>query len=105
MIKEILTRRFAHTEWLYPDLILIDGGIAQLNAVTNSIKLMTNSKDIKVLALAKKENKLYLENRKKPILLKNLSREVFNLMLQLRDEAHRFAIKYHLKLREKRLLG
>jgi len=38
-------------------------------------------------------------------LLKSLPREVFNLILQLRDEAHRFAISYHKKLREKTLLG
>jgi len=106
MIKEVLSRRFGHPEWPYPDLILIDGGKAQLNAaltVLNQHKSV-KSASISVLALAKKENKLYIENRKKPILLKSLPREIFNLILQLRDEAHRFAISYHKKLRAKALL-
>jgi len=106
MIKEVLSRRFEHPEWLYPDLILIDGGKAQLNAtltVLNQHKSV-KSASISVLALAKKENKLYIENRKKPILLKSLPGEIFNLILQLRDEAHRFAISYHRKLRDMTLL-
>jgi len=102
MIKEVLKRRFKHTEWPYPDLILIDDGIAQLNAA----KLAINNYQliIPIVALAKKENKLFIEGRKKPILLKNLLREIFNLILQLRDEAHRFAITYHKKLRVKDLI-
>jgi excinuclease ABC subunit C len=116
MLKEVLNRRFKHPEWPFPDLILIDGGIAQLNAalkVKNQprvlIKKSTSGVDygiknrIKIISLAKKENKLFIENRKEPILLKTLSREIFNLILQLRDEAHRFAISYHKKLRERGL--
>ena len=97
MLKEVLQRRFQHPEWGKPDLILIDGGKAQLNVAISVTK-------IKVVALAKKENKLYIKGQKKPILLKTLSREIFNLILQLRDEAHRFARSYHLKLRKKALL-
>jgi excinuclease ABC subunit C len=103
MIKEILKRRLKHAEWGLPDLILIDGGKAQLNAamlITKNYKLKT-----KVMAIAKRENKLYVEGRKKPVLLKTMPREIFNLILQLRDEAHRFARSYHLKLRYKSLLG
>ena len=118
MIKEILKRRFKHQEWPYPHLILIDGGRAQLNAARESLN-QPKLKKIKVIALAKKrsvtksrtklsfdtgESKLYIENRKKPILLKSLPREIFNLILQARDEAHRFAHQYHLKLRRKSLL-
>lgn len=93
MLKHILSRRFSHPEWGLPDLILIDGGKAQLNAALSLTK-------IPVIALAKRRNELYMKNLEKPILLKTLSREVFNLILQLRDEAHRFARKYHHKLRE-----
>ena len=99
MIKEILKRRLKHKEWPYPDLILIDGGKGQLNIAKKTVK-----NKIPVISLAKKENKLYTGNSKKPILLKNLPREIFNLILQLRDEAHRFAISYHRKLRSKQLL-
>jgi excinuclease ABC subunit C len=101
MIKEILSRRVNHPEWPYPDLILIDGGRAQLNIALKSLALNFRPE---VIAIAKKKNELYLKNRE-PILLKNLPREIFNLVLQLRDEAHRFAISYHKKLREKVLFG
>jgi excinuclease ABC subunit C len=104
MIREILERRFKHKEWGLPDLILIDGGRAQLNAAINSKFQTPNSKQIKVLALAKGERKLYIEGEKKPIFLKNLPREIFNLILNLDNEAHRFAISYHKKLREKGLI-
>ncbi len=104
MIKEVLTRRLAHEEWSYPDLILIDGGIAQLNAAleikNEKCKVKNYNLKLKIMSLAKKKNELFIEGRKKPILLKALPREIFNLILQLRDEAHRFAIKYHHKLRE-----
>ena len=103
MIKEVLSRRFKHTEWPYPNLILIDGGKPQLNIVKQQCA-RPDLAQIKVVALAKKENKLFIERRKKPILLKSLPREIFNLILQLRDEAHRFAIAYHRKLRTKSLL-
>lgn len=93
MLKQVLLRRFNHPEWGLPDLILIDGGRAQLNAALSVTK-------IPAMALAKRRNELYMKNLENPILLKNLPREVFNLILQLRDEAHRFARKYHHKLRE-----
>lgn len=105
MIKEVLKRRFLHPEWKYPDLILIDGGKAQLSAALNCKLQNVDYKLIRVIALAKKKNELYIENRKEPILLKKLPREIFNLILQLRDEAHRFALRYHLKLRRKELFG
>jgi excinuclease ABC subunit C len=103
MIEEVLSRRLKHLEWGLPDLILIDGGKAQLNA---SVKILNQHKSAKsaaisVISLAKKKNELFIEEQKKPILLKSLPREIFNLILQLRDEAHRFAISYHKKLREK----
>ncbi len=113
MLKECLTRRLGHPEWPYPDLILIDGGHGQLNAAQSVVKYETqNTKylpvrqagKIQTMALAKKENKLYIEGQKEPLLLKELPREIFNLILQLRDEAHRFAISYHRKLRKRGLL-
>ncbi|RLC34804.1 MAG: hypothetical protein DRZ76_01890 [Candidatus Nealsonbacteria bacterium] len=106
MLKEVLSRRFNHPEWGLPDLILIDGGRAQLNAAINILNQPKLAKlsSIGVLALAKRKNELYMKNLETPILLKNLPREIFNLILQLRDEAHRFARKYHHQLRKKHLL-
>ena len=98
MLKEIISRRLKHKEWPYPDLILIDGGKAQLN-------LAKSLTDIPVMAIAKKREEIYMENLKKPVLLKKLPRETFNLILQLRDEAHRFAHKYHHQLRRRHLFN
>jgi|TARA_Y100000310_G_scaffold9735_2_gene10495 excinuclease ABC subunit C len=99
MLKECLRRRLKHKEWPYPDLILIDGGKGQLNAA----KSVLNNK-IKLIALAKRNNELYIKGKKNPVLLKDFSKEIFNLILQLRDEAHRFAKSYHKKLRRKSLI-
>ncbi len=98
MLKETLKRRLRHVEWPYPEMILIDGGRAQLNA---GIEATKNIPHIFVASLAKRENKLFLKNKKDPLLLKNLPQEISNLILYLRDESHRFAIKYHRKLRER----
>ena len=102
MLKEVLERRLKHREWRYPDLILIDGGKAQFN-IAKKTCLKFELRQIKVMAIAKKNNELYIEGRKTPVLLKNMPRETFNLILRLRDEAHRFAQRYHHKLREKDL--
>jgi len=97
MIKEALSRRM-HNDWPLPDLIFIDGGKGQLNAALSVIK------EIPVCALAKRNNELFIKGRKEVLLLKNLPREIYNLILQIRDESHRFAITYHKKLRQKSLL-
>jgi len=97
MIKEILSRRFLHREWGWPDLILIDGGKAQLNA---ALSIVQKKSRFRIISLAKKHNELFIQGKKTPILLKNLPNEIANLILHLRDEAHRFAIAYHKKLRE-----
>jgi excinuclease ABC subunit C len=100
MLKEILQRRFAHPEWQYPDVILIDGGKAQLNIAIKAKK----NKNIKIISIAKGRQELFIEGRKNPISLKNLPQEVYNLIKRLDDEAHRFAITYHKKLRKNKLL-
>ena len=97
MIKETLSRRIRN-DWPLPDLILIDGGKGQLNAALAVVK------EIPVCALAKRNNELFIKGKKDALLLKDLPREIYNLILQLRDESHRFAITYHKKLRKKALL-
>ena len=104
MLKEILQRRFAHLEWPYPEIMLIDGGIAQLNIAVSVKSANPATKNIKVISIAKRNKDLYIEGKKDFIPLKNLPREVYNLILQLDDEAHRFAITYHKKLRKRALL-
>ncbi|MDD5145078.1 MAG: UvrB/UvrC motif-containing protein [Candidatus Pacebacteria bacterium] len=104
MIKEALIRRFSHSEWGFPDFILIDGGKPQINVALASKPQMPNSEDIRFTSLAKKYNEFFIEGQKEPIMLKSLPREISNLLLRLRDEAHRFAIAYHRKLRLKKLV-
>ncbi len=103
MIKEMLERRLRHQEWAMPQVVLIDGGKGQLNAASLTIKQFSNLA-IEVIALAKRKNELYIESHTKPVLLKSLTPEIANLILRIRDEAHRFAIAYHRKLRGKSLL-
>jgi excinuclease ABC subunit C len=109
MLKETLERRFNHPEWKYPEIILIDGGKAQLNVAIRSKKNL----NLKVLSIAKgkqdplrprSEARLFIEGRNNPIPLKDLPQGVRNLILQLDSEAHRFAISYHKKLRKHNLL-
>lgn len=101
MLKEALKRRFEHKEWGLPELILIDGGKAHLNLAINCKSEKESTKKIKIIALAKKENKLFIEGEEKPIFLKDLPCEISNFLQKIRDEAHRFAISYHRLLREK----
>ncbi|MEK7124335.1 MAG: hypothetical protein AAB877_01435, partial [Patescibacteria group bacterium] len=58
---------------------------------------------IKVISIAKGRQELFIEGQKKPIPLKELPQEIYNLVKHLDDEAHRFAITYHKKLRKKAL--
>jgi excinuclease ABC subunit C len=102
MIKEVLSRRLRHAEWPRPDFILIDGGKAQLNAAKEVLSKLPEKEvgQIKVAALAKRNNELFSGDKKGPVLLKNAPREFSDIILQMRDEAHRFARSYHHKLRE-----
>lgn len=107
MHKEVMRRRLAHPEWQYPDLIVIDGGIPQLNAakairdfkIQSPIQSGTKFK-IPITALAKREEELYIEGRQKPIRLDTLPPPTKFFFQRVRDESHRFAKKYHHKLRE-----
>lgn len=101
-IQEVVTRRYREPgsgHELFPDVILIDGGLGQLHAAEEAFKLM-DVKPPMVISLAKKEELIYVQSRSEPI---KLSRNHLGLkMLQyLRDEAHRFAQHYHHILRRK----
>lgn len=100
MLAEVLTRRFKNN-WKYPDLIIIDGGRGQLNTSLNVISKL--SLNIPVIAIAKKFEKIYTSDRIFPISLakENPARQ---LVEEIRDESHRFAITYHRLLRSKNLL-
>jgi len=113
MLKEVLQRRLLHPEWGYPEVMLIDGGIGQLNigiktkneSLTNFaiVSFVRQVKNIKIISIAKGKRELFIEGQKNPIPLKNLPQNICNLILHLDDQAHRFAITYHKKLRNKNL--
>ena len=108
MLKETISRRLQHSEWPYPEIMLIDGGKGQLNAAleikNQSASWRTKIKNLKIISIAKGKQELFIEGKDNPIPLKNLPREIYNLILQLDAEAHRFAITYHKKLRKKNLM-
>lgn len=99
MLKEILQRRFAHKEWSTPQVILIDGGKGQLNTAIKEKEEISKYKNVKILSITKRNNELFVEGKTKPLLLKELYSGISDLILQIRDESHRFALSYHKKLR------
>lgn len=107
-MKEVVTRRYGREEDLaQPDLILIDGGLGQLAAALEGLK-EAGQPGLPILGLAKargdKEERVFLAGRKNPIVLRATS-PATHLLQHIRDEAHRFAITFHRKLRGKSLVS
>jgi len=113
MMKEVLGRRFARTEDAFPDLVLVDGGKGQLSQASQILEeLNVQGVEIAGLAKARTESnfkgkevrasmeRIFLPNRKNPVFLSPHTLS-FKILTHLRDEAHRFAITYHRKLRDK----
>ena len=96
-MSEVLTRRFKN-DWALPDLILLDGGKGQLNSAVKVLK--ANKLKIPILAIAKGPTRKKLEIHSHG----DIPRISKKIITQVRDEAHRFAISYHKKLREKEFL-
>jgi excinuclease ABC subunit C len=118
-MAEVLSRRFARAaeyaaqeetspsapgaenRWaIMPDLVLIDGGKGQLHAAQQAME-EKGVDHIPVAGLAKREEELFVPDRAAPILLPRDSQGLY-LLQRIRDEAHRFAVSYHRKLREKK---
>ena len=115
-LYEILGRRLkrAKVENEYPDLWVIDGGKGQLNVAIQVLKEFELSEQIEVISLAKQhvlndprdravtksEERVFLPNRKDPIVLPRNSSALF-VLVRIRDEAHRFAITYNRELRRR----
>lgn len=97
MMEEVLQRRMRHSEWPMPDLIIVDGGKGQVSSVLKVLKSV--KKNIPLIGLAKKEETIITSDFKQIVLPKDS--EALKLIMKIRDEAHRFAITYHKKLRSK----
>lgn len=93
MMAEMLKRRFQHPEWGRPDLIVVDGGKTQIQAVKKVIPA-----GIPVIGLAKKPDRLVGSQK-----TLDLNTAAGRLLIRLRDEAHRFGRKQHLRLRSQAL--
>ncbi len=94
-LAEILTRRFAHSEWKFPNLIVVDGGIAQKKCAETIVKNIPVVSVVKNIAHKPDHllgNEGLVKSHLKSILLAN-------------SEAHRFAINYHKRLRSKNFLS
>lgn len=105
-IREVVLRRYREAgqgHELYPEVILIDGGLGQLHSGLEAFATL-DVKPPMVISLAKKEELVYVQQRGEPI---RLGRENLGLKLlqAIRDEAHRFAQHYHHVLRRKKTLG
>ncbi|MBM3189718.1 MAG: excinuclease ABC subunit UvrC [Chloroflexi bacterium] len=117
-LAEVVRRRFARAKdpnaaksvdgkenrWaLMPDLVILDGGKGQLSAVREVME-SCGVAGIPTVALAKEEEEIYAPGRPAPILLPRDSQALY-LVQRIRDEAHRFAISYHRKLRERQSMA
>lgn len=99
MIREIVGRRVRDLGHEIPDLFLIDGGKGQLSA---ALRVLAEEEiDIPVLAFAKRFDQLFLADGQ--IISIPLSSPALRLLKRIRDEAHRFAISYHKKLRRRKI--
>jgi excinuclease ABC subunit C len=102
MIEEVFRRRFLKKDWRLPDLIVVDGGTPQLRKV--SLVLKEYGLQIPHIGIAKNPDRIIFPNNiRRPIKLQT-PKPIFNLICEIRDEAHRFAKKYHLFLRSQKIM-
>lgn len=117
MLSEVFARRFRQDNvesYGMPDLVVVDGGIGQLNAALEIVRGLGIESSFDIISLAKSrvtanssdsrirksDERVFLPGRRNPVVLKQNSAPLL-LLAALRDEAHRFAIEYHRKLRSK----
>ncbi len=120
MLKETFCRRFSAervAEWGVPDLVVVDGGIGQLNSVVAALEEIGMYGRFGLISLAKSrvkgngkdkdvvrtEERVFLPGRRNPVRMRQDSPGL-KMLAAIRDEAHRFAIEYHRKLRNKNAL-
>ena len=85
--------------WRLPDLVVMDGGLGQVN-VAREVLDSLGLNDMPAIGLAKEREEIFLPGINQPLILPANSQALY-LLQRLRDEAHRFAITYHRKLRAK----
>ena len=120
MLQEVFARRFAAErieQWGLPELVVVDGGIGQLNSTLSVLAELGLLERLAVVSLAKSrvkgdgkdihversEERVFLPGRRNPVRLRQDSAPL-KLLAAIRDEAHRFAIGYHRSLRDRETL-
>jgi len=120
MLQEVFARRFSPEriqQWGLPDLVVVDGGIGQLNSTLAVVTELGLAEQLAVVSLAKSrvkgdgkdihvertEERVFLPGRRNPVRLRQDSAPL-KLLAAIRDEAHRFAISYHRNLRDRETL-
>ncbi|MCA9372359.1 GIY-YIG nuclease family protein [Candidatus Woesebacteria bacterium] len=101
MFEEVLTRRFKN-KWQHPDLLVVDGGKPQVRIAQ---KVLAQQKlDIPLIGIAKRPDRLVIGDAHLLTVRPPRSNDGLQLIQEIRDESHRFARKYHLYLRQKRMM-
>jgi len=106
MMREVVTRRYRRLQeetGVFPDILLVDGGKAHLSVTLEALRGIGVSIGL-VIAIAKREERLFAKGLAEPMLLARNS-PALRLLQYVRDEAHRFAQLYHQILRRKKTLG
>ena len=105
MMRELLIRRFkslvGEEDYKKPDLVLIDGGKGQLNIAVQVLNEL-GLEDIPLIGLAKEFEEIYVPQSNEPIIIPH-NKESLHILQRLRDEAHRFGVTYHRKLRSEKI--
>jgi len=102
MMREALTRRYSKLEKdQLPNLILIDGGKGQLGVATEVLEKLGKIEYTDIISIAKREEEIFKSYESDPYLFERED-ETLKILQRLRDEAHRFGITHHRKLRSKR---
>ncbi len=104
MMEEALERRYSKlNEWELPDLILVDGGLGQLGVAEKVLKKLKKEKFLDIISIAKREEEIFKLGESVPYIFDS-GDESLKILQRLRDEAHRFGVTYHRKLRSKRVI-
>lgn len=96
MMRELVERRYSSPELRKPDLVLIDGGKGQLGVALEALK--NCGVHVPVVGIAKKREEVYLPGLSEPV---DVDDGALQILRHLRDEAHRFAVKYHRTIRDR----
>lgn len=105
MMREVITRRYSKLpKHEFPDIVLIDGGLGQINAAGEVFKEIGKDGIAELLSLAKRDEEIYKYGEARPYSFPK-EWEALKIFQRVRDEAHRFGITYHRKLRSKRVIS